>query len=179
MTGFSGWRMLGTGVVLVSLTASVAMLALWVRSIGRIEGWQWNDARIEPSGTLSQRIVSFRSAGGIAYVGVSLRSEPRTSQKTGWHSTGYYRLNSSASLKIAPFWRRRFVFAHASPSAGQDLFILTAPHVVWAMLFALPGAGIMAVQRRRRRRNARGLCPNCGYDLRATPDRCPECGIQV
>jgi len=39
----------------------------------------------------------------------------------------------------------------------------------------MPAWGLLAMIRRRGKYGV-GCCPSCGYDLRATPQRCPECG---
>jgi hypothetical protein len=51
----------------------------------------------------------------------------------------------------------------------------------WNLL--LPGYAVLVLyalrrlkQLREKQRLSCGLCPNCSYDLRATPTRCPECG---
>jgi hypothetical protein len=54
--------------------------------------------------------------------------------------------------------------------------VITMPHWFVALLLAIrPTTRLVSVIRQRRRIRT-GHCPTCGYDLRATPERCPECG---
>ena len=53
----------------------------------------------------------------------------------------------------------------------------------YAAALAIGAVVWLAVQERIARRILKrlmtGLCPACGYDLRASPDRCPECGTRL
>jgi len=66
-----------------------------------------------------------------------------------------------------------------APFSDESGFAILLPSWFLALLFSL----LPALRLRRwlldRQRNRPGFCRQCGYDLRATPGRCPECGMVV
>jgi hypothetical protein len=67
----------------------------------------------------------------------------------------------------------------APPKKVGQFTYVAVPHWLLAGLTALPAAWWAARVLSRAKtvdRLRKGLCPNCAYDLRATPDVCPECG---
>jgi hypothetical protein len=80
------------------------------------------------------------------------------------------------------YWRG-FQWSHTPDRPGNmtgESYGVRVPHwFVAAVLLALPAGRLVRrwqAARRKGRRTRHGRCGDCGYDLRGTPHRCPECG---
>jgi hypothetical protein len=175
-------RRLFTALSLLSLLLCLATLALWLRSYYRVDVIEHVETSKEPlrwwsiqnhSGHLQLSFISASSADaaawrtfvpGYAYTFQAPSSGARPSQAVdAWAKEG--------AASTGRFLNFAFVIAK-SPVDIRWFFI---PHWFLAVLFAvLPALYLRSAIRSRKHRP--GHCPRCGYDLRATPQRCPECG---
>jgi hypothetical protein len=70
----------------------------------------------------------------------------------------------------------KYVALRFNPRGEVYLYAASVPHWILAAALAILPTGKLTTAILRRRRKRAGLCLVCGYDLRASPDRCPECG---
>jgi hypothetical protein len=133
----------------VSLVLWLAVVPFWVRSY-----WRWNCVCLR-AGTHVVGVAIYRGS-----IGAGVNPSSATSPA--------FQCLSAPAKEITP---PRHSFLGFMLEASPGTFGVGVP--LWLPL----GAGIVMLYRiHRPRRVPAGVCTTCGYDLRATPDRCPECG---
>src|SRR5258706_10489088 len=145
----------------LSLLLCMATAMLWVRSYFVADILKDNLANRE-IGSTHGRLVASWSNGHL----------PIT---INWRWTQLSPIDVDQRLRINGF-HVTVGFAYYQPSP-MGIRGVMAPHWAMALLFAVLPT-IQAYRRIlfHRRCLVPTSCVKCGYDLRATPDRCPECG---
>jgi hypothetical protein len=162
-------RLLLYAVTVLALLLAVTFAAVWVRGHYAFEGWVLGFER---------HVWHVNSARDGTYL--AWFSDLTTSVRTRFvhdrpsDCRGMFPGGGEGGGGTLGF---RYVRRDYGPGTPFGTFrACYVPHWASLALFSVVGAGGAALIRVDRRRRGLGLCPTCGYDLRATPDRCPECG---
>ena len=161
------------GVTALSLLLCLATIAVWVTSyrrtqyvgLGRPDHWL---------GALSMSGILRLERGGFAMgrQGWSHESYPTP-------AGGLWReLYSRDTRGILQFAGIGYSSIDYSSNGSMKRTAIYLPHWLLALAFALlPAWSVWAAIVRKKPKP--GYCDHCGYDLRASTERCPECGMII
>ena len=150
----------------MSLVVTVAVLALWVRA-----RYVCDDVSMA-RGRSYAMFVTWRS-----YVGIDVGRFSRLPSATDGIEPFHWDATPSQVTRT-PLWFLPRAHQRVFPSSEFDARRWDVRIPFW-LLFAIACSSSWLALRTRSRIRPAGCCRRCGYDLRATPDRCPECGTPV
>jgi hypothetical protein len=182
----------------LSLLLCVAVCVLWVRSYWATDLFWWHGITDEGDRCYIRQDLVEAGRGGVG-MSRSVRSGPRRPVDGG---PSVREVAERVSIPFYRVWRPRypnfynrngawldragFQFDYyvawpdpdpLRPAHGWSWKVVVPCWALAAGTATLPAARAASRLRRRWRTRGAGLCPTCGYDVRATPDRCPECGL--
>jgi hypothetical protein len=162
----------------VSLLLCLATIVLWVwtrtgrdLSIGR-----WPEGKVAAAANRHSLMVHWRTERG---------SRPPDPLPRGFHD--FYEMETLYEGHGMLVMRFQDTIAKFEPGGlfgpqpppvyvATDTNVAISYWLVAAVTAVLPAMFVAGAFLRRWRRRRAGCCLACGYDLRASPDRCPECG---
>jgi hypothetical protein len=160
----------------VSLLLSIAAAGMWVRSYKAWESLFWEDfprslGLVTSRGALMARLDDDLGQFGPFPSGPahwSYRALPASDLRAGTMAVMNLRETAVPGVVVG----RTYM-------GGTNVRVILVP--VWSVVLVtalLPLSAAVSMRRRQRvkRRLSAGCCPTCGYDCRATPGRCSECG---
>lgn len=161
---------LPTLISALSLLLLAALAVLWVRSYWRGDQVGYRSPGVRTSSGTQFALASFSGRLALSRSGWA-GADP---SDAGWFVGG---------RNPRPTYAMGWTFAGFGYRSVTDptrwLWEFRVP--MWAVaaaLAAVPGVQVLS-RRRRKRKPAAGLCGGCGYDLRSSKGRCPECGTAI
>ena len=181
-------RYITTTLIVLCTLLFMGVTVIWIRSYWITDAWAYQRLHV---GHQQQVLIGYRSWSCRGTLGVSRvayghrgdASEVEAWQHAyryiHWQGTDYWHpgwVAPHSLFQSLTCFRIHSVVDNTIPEESARIVLVTLPLWVITALCAAP-IGVSSLRTlRNRRRLVKGLCLACGYDLRATPDHCPECG---